>query len=181
MTMDGADPFALLGLPRRFRLSPTEVQVAHLRRLAHLHPDRVQDPVERIEAARAAAMLNQARSILEDEEQRANALLVLLGGAAPESDRSLPDGFLLEMMEVRERIEEAISSDDAAKRDELVAWAADERRRLLEEAGARLDAASATSEAERSEPLRQARLTLNALRYFERLLEQVRDGAGPGL
>ena len=160
------DPWTLLGLARSYAVAPATVQVAHLRRLAALHPDRIADPVRREEAARDVAALNEARDVLLDDERRADRLLALLGGPSKESDRSLPDGYLLEVMELREALEEAAASGDPATRAAVEAQATERRRAHLAEVSRLFAEALPTPD---EETLRRIRLELNAWRYVERL------------
>ncbi len=161
------DPFDLLGLPPTFDLDRAAIDRAYLSRAAAVHPDLAAgDP----EAPRRSALLNRARSILSDPESRAAALLARLGGPSKESDRSLPDGFLAEILEVREEIEAAARSTDHAARARWEAWA-DERR------AAHIAEISRLFAAPDAPPLRAIRMELNAWRYVERLIEQL-DTAG---
>jgi molecular chaperone HscB len=166
------DPFTLLGLPRSFDIDPGVLQAAYLRRAAALHPDRLTDPLAQTHAQREAAALNDARAALADDEQRANVLLALLGGPAKDQDKSLPEGFLIEMMEVREAMDAALATGDAAERDRLDRWAREHRQAHVENvrAGfAGLGAAPAPGQ------LAALRRELNAWRYIERMLQQLRD------
>src|SRR3954468_4207742 len=123
------DLFALLGLERKFDVAAAQVQMAARKKLAALHPDRVTEPVAQAQAARESARINQAAAVLADDEQRANHLLLLLGGDPKEPAKSLPDGFLLEMMDVRQEMERALASGDAGERDRLESWAEQERQK----------------------------------------------------
>ena len=98
------DPFELLGLERRFDIDRRALQAAYLKRSAQLHPDRFPEAADQAEAAGRAARLNTARDMLADDERRADVLLRLLGGPAREEDKSLPDGFLMDIMEARQEI-----------------------------------------------------------------------------
>src|SRR5260221_11890546 len=102
--MGPRDPFAVLGLPRRYDLDPVEIERRYLDRSAALHPDMLgpegrdavgSDPEE----GGAAAELNKAREILEDPEQRAIALWKLNGGGGGAQAKCLPRGFGSTMIE----------------------------------------------------------------------------------
>ncbi len=164
------DPFALLGLDRSFRIDQPALQRAWLQRTAALHPDRHPDPVQ---AASLLSRVNRAKSVLEDPEQRANALLVLLGGPAREQDKSLPDGFLTGMMEARQEAEEALHSADAPALERWKQWARDERENYHRQTAALFD--RAVSDGAAPDTLRQLRATLNAWRYIERMIEQLSE------
>jgi hypothetical protein len=121
------------------------------------------------------AVLNDARRVLEDPEKRANALLARLGGPAKEKDKSLPDGFLAEMMETREAIEAA--AQDPTRRAEWEAWALERRRETADEVGVMFRSLSSPP---KTEELSAIRRRLNAWRYVERLIEQLDPDYRPG-
>ncbi|MFT5422668.1 MAG: DnaJ-domain-containing protein 1 [Phycisphaerales bacterium] len=171
------DPFALLGLPRSFRLTRADIESAYLQRAASLHPDLSGEKAD--EAARASSDLNHAKQALLDPETRANALLALIGGAGKSEDKSLPDGFLMEIMEIRQQIEAdlavggeggkgGVGGVDESKRAQWEAWAESRRADLIERVGELFDAASQGRQA-----LPRIRTQLNAWRYTERLIEQL--------
>ena len=171
------DPFAILGLPRRFDLDPLQVQRAYLARAATAHPDLA--PGGGGEAgpgsgsgAMDPSALNRAKAVLDDPEQRADALLLVLGGPPREADRSLPDGFRVEIMDIRERLDEAVASRDTAAAAELESWAAQRRAGHIRAAA---ELFGALPRPPTAEALRAIRRELNAWRYIERMLEQARD------
>jgi molecular chaperone HscB len=177
--MNTDDPFALLDLPRRFEIDREALQAAYLRKSAALHPDRYSDPIEQAEAAERAAALNRARAVLADDEQRANALLALLGGPGKEQEKDLPDGFLMAIMEIRQTMEEVLASGDAARQHDFEEWADDEREALLEKIAGLFR--QATPEDGGPPPpalLREIRIDLNALRYVQRMIEQLEPPEG---
>jgi len=164
--MAESSPFETLGLAARFDLEPGEIRRAYLERVASAHPDAGAGG----EADRCSAVLNRARATLEDPERRAGVLLAALGGPSKEEDRSLPDGFLMEVMELRERVEGTLAGGDAEAREACVAEAEARRAAYIDEVGslfASLGADPAASE------LAGIRTTLNAWRYIERLIEQL--------
>lgn len=163
------DPFDTLGLDRRFDLDDAQLHRHFLERSAASHPDRFTDPIEQADAADRSAGINEAYRVLKDPEQRANALLRLLGGASKEDDKSLPPDLLMEMMEVRERQEAAEASGDDGALRSLAAWARQQRQDHLGRIGRLFSQAAAGPD---PQVLRQIRLELNALRYFQRMVEQ---------
>ena len=161
------DPFAALGLPRRFDLDAAAMNRAYLARSAALHPDMAGDSPE---AARAAAALNNAKRVLDHAESRADALLILLGGPSRGDHKDLPPGFLIEIMEMREAVESAIASGDSAERAKWGAWATGRRAGYIAEVSARF---AALGPAPSNAALAEMRTVLNAWRYIERLIEQL--------
>jgi len=172
------DPFARLGLPRRFDLDRPALEKAYVKASARHHPDRAgDDPEARAEAERTSAAISDAYARLRDDEARANLLLELLGGPDRSEGRDLPDGFLMEMMETREQMEADLGGPDAeAKRSRWTDWARERRRERLAAVAPRFDRLLGNGmpdEAERERLIREIRVELNALRYVERMLEQL--------
>lgn len=166
------DAFSTLGLEPSFGVTRAAVEAAYLARIAGAHPDTDGDT-----GGVDPAALNDARRALLDDEKRANLVLAAMGGPGAAEDRSLPDGFLQEIMALRMEIE---AGGDAA-RAEWAAWA--EQRRasevgaigaLFERAGAEAGGASGPSDL-----LKEIRRMLNAWRYTERLIEQLDPGYDP--
>lgn len=166
------DPFGALGLPRRFDLSEPEIEGAFLQRLAGTHPDIAGDA-----ASMDAAALTAARSTLSDPEKRAAALLSLLGGPSAADDDSLPDGFLMEIMELRSEVEDELAGGDEAARARWEAFANDRRAAHIAAVRELFAGLVDTSDAGR---LAEIRTELNAWRYTERLIEQLDPGYDPG-
>jgi molecular chaperone HscB len=163
----GADPFQTLGLPPAFQVDAAAVERAYLTASATVHPDLAAgDP----DAPGRMAEINEARRVLENPELRADALLARLGGPSREQERGLPEGFLAEMMEIRERIDAALSGGSPPERAAWEAWAMDRREEAVREAGALF---AGLSSPPKPEELRAVRVRLNAWRYIERLIEQL--------
>ena len=144
-----------------------------IRRAADCHPDRAGDPVAAAEAGRRSAALNEARAALRDPERRADLLLSRLGGPSAAEEKSLPPAFLTEMMELRERVEEAVADADPAGCEEIEREISAERDDRIERVRELFVEA-----AEDSGRLREIRLELNVWRYHERLLAELRGTAG---
>ncbi len=190
------DPFDQLGLPPTFDLDGAAIQHAYLARAGAVHPDRAaSNPTaahhrhEAIDPDAAAAALNHARAVLADPEQRAEALLGRLGGPAKDHDRSLPNGFLTEMMSLRESIDAHLTAGDRAAVQTHLDGAEARRARHIRRVGELFRDVLATPSASGpagSDPatstLAAIRRELNAWRYIERLIEQVESpgGAPPG-
>lgn len=165
--MPDSDPYQTLGLPVSFDLDPQAVERAYLARVASVHPD-LGSGLPDDEVLSEAAELNRARQTLLNPETRALALLRILGHTA--EDRSLPDGFLMEMMEVRTDLEQTQSSGDTARLGHWRRWASEQRHAWTERIGALFREHAQTPG---PGPLAEIRRALNAWRYIERMLEQV--------
>jgi DnaJ-domain-containing protein 1 len=173
------DPFDTLGLPAVFTLDTASIERAALSKLSRLHPDMGGNMGANAASADAnadadldqavqAARINAARDTLLFTLARAEALLKRLGGPAKEADKSLPPGFLVEIMSVREQAEEALASNDVSSRATWTQWALEERGQAESRANALFTQAASNPAA-----LRDLRTHLNKWRYIERLIEQL--------
>lgn len=103
------DSFRVLGVPRRFGLSPEELKQSYRRLMAEYHPDRHTDkPLperERIDGI--AARVTNAFQILKMPHTRATHLLELVGHRMEETSKSDLVGieFLMQTMELRETVD----------------------------------------------------------------------------
>lgn len=165
--MSELDPFELLGVPRRFSVDEQALRQAFLKASAEQHPDRFSDPIEQADAVETMSKLTDAYRVLSDPELRAKALLALSGLELAEDKDKLPPDLLMEVMEVREEMEAAVQSGDQAEIDRLRHWAGEQRDRYLRKLGLLLDAELDADKA------KAVRLELNALRYMQRMLDQI--------
>ena len=163
------DPFATLGLEPRFDLDGEDLRRRFLAASSEAHPDRFIDPLEQAEAVEQMSALTDAYRVLSDPESRARALLRRSGLEAEGDKDKLPPDLLMQVMEVREELESAIESGNADELKRLRGWATDQRADYLAQLAAifqkPLDQKAAS----------QVRLELNALRYMQRMLEQMPD------
>jgi len=158
------DPFAALGLPTRFDLETAQIERAYLARVASVHPD-LGDTGD--EAADSAAALNLARQTLLNPETRAAALLSSMGFHG--EDKSLPDGFLIEIMDVRMELEEAFAEGNPERIAHWRLWADDRRKEWIETISGLFHRLTGSRDAE---TLSEIKRSLNAWRYIERMIEQ---------
>jgi molecular chaperone HscB len=175
------DHFERLGLPRRFSVDPAAVERAYLERSRAAHPDfhATAAPAEQRASLERTAALNEAYLAVRDPFRRAEYLLTLLGGPSAHSAKHLDQAFLIEMMDIRERIEEAGTGGPCgaareAIRDELRAKDDD----LLAGVGAafaRLEGLAGDS-LERAELLTAIRRQLNAAKTIRSLIRDLDIG-----
>ena len=122
-----ADPYGMLGLPRRYHVDARAVEDAYRALARQVHPDRYtkKSAAERRMSLQWTAALNDARRTLRDDDRRAWWLAT--GSTTPrERGAQLDPAFLEEMFEWREAEEDAPGSmralaraREAAIRDEL--------------------------------------------------------------
>lgn len=165
--------FDILKVPRSFSIDEQQVRRNYLQRSAACHPDRFTDPVQQADAAEESARLNDAYQTLLDPEKRANTLIALHGGPAKEDDQSLPPDLLMEVMEAREELEAALEKEDRDAIKRLHDWATAQRSERLTTIGELFEQARTQGSENKTDTLKRVRLELNALRYFQRMLEQM--------
>jgi molecular chaperone HscB len=160
------DPFELFDLPRRHAVARDLVESRYLELSKAAHPDNVvgESLADRRRAVEQASRINAAYRSLRDPVLRAEALVKLAGVDLDSSDpqHGAPhptQTFLLEMIDLRERLEDAGPAGLPALQAEIEA-----------RADAALDAAIAALDAGDS---RAAAEHLVARRYFQRFLDEV--------
>ena len=118
-----ADYFDLLGLERCYAVDEAKLEAACRALTRNVHPDRFtgQPDEVRAMATRLSAEVNQAVDVLKDPVRRANYMLELAGGPSAAEVHDVPGDLLMEVMTLREQIEEAQAQSDAEALDATVA------------------------------------------------------------
>ena len=164
-----ADHFALLGLPRRYRIDAAALDRAYRTLQAEIHPDRhasADDAARRL-ALQASARVNEAFSVLHDPAGRGEYLLGLQGVASlAETDTSMPMDFLAEQMERREELEDANARGDHAALEAALAAIGVDLRNLEAELAVALDDAQALDE---------AKTMVRKLRFLQRVRHEITE------
>jgi len=160
------DPFATLGVERKFDVDLAALEKTHRELSRALHPDKfvAAPPGERRAALEKAVQVNESWRTLRDPIRRAEALFSLYGIAVGETNepKASPE-FLMEVMERREELAEARARKDLAavkKMAEEMAARSGEAERALADGFARGDYASVLPR-------------LGELRFYKRFLEEV--------
>jgi Fe-S protein assembly co-chaperone HscB len=163
--------FTSLGLPRSYVIDKSQLEKNYLELARLTHPDLAGDDAEaQLAALDLSAKLNEAHRILADDEARASYYLTLIGGPSPEEHKSLPEGFLPLIMIAREELAEAQLEGDTDRIKSLEQDAIAQKQARLSEFERLITNAT-------PENLQLARTELNAVRYYERLLESTRGEA----
>jgi molecular chaperone HscB len=171
--------FDLLGLPTHYALDAAEVERNYLARNRAAHPDYHQQTStaqQRVSMEMTAA-LNEAYATLKHPFRRAEYLLGLHGGPTAAEAKEMAPAFLEEMLELRMEIEElrgeapdapARAAMEKQLRQRNDALAADLGRRFVD-----LEMLPA-DDAQRPRVLLQIRQLLNAAKYVQNLLRDLR-------
>jgi molecular chaperone HscB len=131
--------FELFGLPQRFEQDRAEIDARWKELQREAHPDRfaAQGHAAQRAALQWSVRINEAYQRLKDPLKRAAYLCELLGAPInAENNTAMPRDFLVEQMEWREALDEAIDEEELeALSDRVLA----RRRELLQRIGQLLD------------------------------------------
>lgn len=169
--MATADPFATLGLERRFDLEPRVLEARHRELAKALHPDRYvgKSASERRMALNRALEVSEAFRALKDPVRRAEVLATSLGLDVSEtSPEKASQALLFEMMEVREELAEIVRSADRPAFDALSRRVTVRRDDVLARLTEAFDGAPS-----RAEALHAVIPLLYELRYLRRFAEEL--------
>jgi len=169
--------FDRLGLPVRFELSLPELERRYLAWSRELHPDfyQTRTPAEQAMSLKLSASLNDAYSTLKDPVRRAEYLLFLFEGPTAAEHRSMPQGFLEEILELRMEIDEAKEEgllDSPAVRV-LRQRIKREREEAMDTIGVMFREMEASSEPPATAALATIREQLNTVKYRDGLLREL--------
>jgi len=137
------DFFSLFGLPVRFEVDQASLDEAYRTVQSQAHPDRFAKAgdAERRVAMQWAAHANEAYRTLRQPLKRAIYLLSLRGvDIQAENNTAMAPAFLMQQMEWREALQEAVEDRAADRLDALLRDLRQERRERLAALGALLDA-----------------------------------------
>jgi len=170
---DAFNCFELFGLEPSFEIDLDALHRKYLQLSRLIHPDLAgrRDENARKRSLALSARFNQAYEVLRDPVRRAEYLLRLLGGATCCEDRSVPEDLLDRVMTLREQVEAACEAGRSGELDELAGQVRNLRDRALESI-AELARRLGRDGCEEG-PCRALRKQLNALKYWEGLLERI--------
>lgn len=137
------DFFSLFGLPARFAVDQAALDEAYRTVQSQAHPDRFANAgdAERRVAMQWAAHANEAYRTLRQPLKRAIYLLSLRGvDIQAENNTAMAPAFLMQQMEWREALQEAVEERAADRLDSLLGDLRQERRERVDALGALLDA-----------------------------------------
>lgn len=137
------DYFALFGLPARFTVDEAALDAAYRTVQSQAHPDRFAHAgdAERRVAMQWAAHANEAYRTLRQPLKRAIYLLSLRGiDIQAENNTAMAPAFLMQQMEWREALQDAVQQRDGAALDALLRSLRQEKRERQSALGGLLDA-----------------------------------------
>ncbi len=159
--------FQLFGLPERYQLDRVELSQRYCALQNEVHPDKFShrsEPERRL-SMQWATQINEAYQTLGNPVRRGRYLLLQRGvDTQEETNTAMPVDFLMQQMEWREAIEEAVQARDAAALTDLEMRLQHEMQELERELAAKIDV--------RCDYLAAAG-DVRKLRFMEKLAEQI--------
>ena len=172
---DALDHFELFGVERGYDIDQELLHRKYLALSRSIHPDVASQQSEEIRqrALVLSSELNRAYDTLQSPVSRAEYLLSLAGGPAAANDKSVPPELLGEVVMLREAIEEARGSGDMGELERI-------RQRVSAGQQAALEAIARLCRSLKPGAIKEQkdlRIQLNAVKYWNNLLEQLPTGA----
>ncbi|HKR38135.1 MAG TPA: Fe-S protein assembly co-chaperone HscB [Paraburkholderia sp.] len=158
--------FVLFGLPEQFAIDANALDHAYRTVQAQVHPDRFAaagEAQKRI-AMQWATRTNEAYQTLRDPLKRAKYLLHLRGiDVGAENNTAMEPAFLMQQMEWREAIEDAVGAKNVDALDALAGELRDDERVRFTKLAALLDSGS-------NQPAAEA---VRQLMFIERVASEI--------
>lgn len=163
-----ADYFVVLGVERVFDIDQVKLRSSFRAISRNIHPDRFSGQSNEMVsmATRLSAEVNESYATLENPVRRANYMLELAGGPSAVEVRDVPGNLLVEVMMLREEIEEATDEKDQESLDRIRRSLADRREETLRKVADTADRLATVD----NETKTEFRKLLNSLKYFDNLL-----------
>jgi len=173
-----ANYFELLNLTAAFDIDKKVLRKNYKALMSICHPDRfvAKSETEKSAAVLATAHVTQAFNTLKSPPQRASYLLELLGCAVNfNASLSTDSQFLMEQLELRERLEKLVLSEDPdAEIQALMDYAGSLQAKEGQSFQAFYEQLSASAQTESRESLFQnAHDSVLKLRFLEKLVEEI--------
>ena len=177
-----AEPFELLNLPVTYQIDLTELENVYLRLSRMVHPDyfgTTGGPEKRL-SEDLSARLNNAYRLLKDPLARSDFLLTRSGGPAASHDKRVPPDLLGEVLDLREKIEQAKSAGRTAELAEVHAQLTRRSGAAFEQLArlhAELESAQEAGHAAApkvGELLSRIRMAINGIHFLQNLVKESR-------
>lgn len=134
--------FKFFGLPLSPNIDPADLKRKFYANSKRFHPDfhTLSDQTTQDEALDQSTLNNQGYKILSDEDLRLKHFLEVHGALGEEGSNTVPQDFLMEIMEVNEALMELEFDDDPLARQKVEALITQLEADLVEEVSGPLQA-----------------------------------------
>lgn len=159
-----SDDFELMGLPRQFALDRAELDARWKALQKQAHPDRFagEGGVAQRVAMQWSVRINEAYQRLKHPLQRAAYLCELFGvPVRAEDNTAMPGAFLMQQMEWREALDDAVTEADI---DQIALEVASVKREMLQKCEQLLHSLAGAQEAVQ---------TVRSLMFVERFVQDI--------
>lgn len=158
--------FALFGIQASFEIDKKKIEDNYLKLQTLLHPDRFATASEQARriSVQQSAYLNEAYNTLMDTCNRAAYLLQLKGVVRDKQATMADDNFLVEQMELRERLEAATTAES----DQALAQLSSE----IETQSKQIE--QAFEQAYREDELDSAHQLLDKMKFMQKLSSEIK-------
>lgn len=163
------DFFSLFDLPRQFQLDNAALDLRYRELQSQVHPDKFAhlNDAEKRQSLQWATRVNEGYQTLRDALKRGRYLLSLHGvDTQEEHNTAMPLDFLMQQMEWREGLQDAIAAKDIDRLNALSDIARNETRKLQQQLAEQLDV---------TREFIAAGGTVRKLRFLEKLAEEIAD------
>jgi len=163
------DFFTVFSLPRSFLLDNAALDQRYRELQSQVHPDKFShlSDLEKRLSMQWATRVNEGYQTLRDPLKRGRYLLTLHGvDTQEENNTAMPMDFLMQQMEWREGLQDAIAAKDIDALDVLADTARNETRNLQQQLAEQLDT---------THEFVAAAGTVRKLRFLEKLAEEIAD------
>lgn len=162
------DFFALFDLPVSFDVDLNTLAERYRKAQREVHPDKFANAAEaeRRLSMQVAARINEAHRVLKDPLARGRYLLELRGIDLDDMDTAFDGAFLMQQMELRERLAEVNASADPHQQLQVIA------REISVHSQALIAEMAALLQTEDRDDWQQAREATRKLQFFRRLKEE---------
>ncbi|MEK7737552.1 MAG: Fe-S protein assembly co-chaperone HscB [Pseudomonadota bacterium] len=161
------DYYALFGLPRAYALDTADLEQHYRELQTRVHPDKhahLSDAERRL-AMQWSTQVNEAYRTLRLPLRRAQYMLRLAGiDVQLEHNTAMPPDFLMQQMEWREAVEEALTGNDTEALEHL-------HRRIKQEMAGQYRLLESQMDTQRDHPA--AAGTVRQLMFQEKLLQEI--------
>ncbi len=164
-----------LGLPRRFSVDLAELERLYLAKSREVHPDfhSLASADAQAKSLVDTAAVNEAYITLKDSFRRADYLMQLLGGPTATQHKDMTQMFLMEMMDLREELEQAKTSHSEEAIEKMERDLSSRFDDAMQSVAKQFEKIEAGAEAEAI--LLQIRKELNAAKVIRGLLRDVHN------
>ena len=172
---DTSDCFELFGIRRAYEINLKDLHRKYLALSRVIHPDMAggESQERRSQALNLSAEFNRAYDTLREPVTRAEYLLTLAGGPTRSEDKSVSQSLLTQVLMLREEIEEASARHDASALTSLKKQITGRQQITMRQVADLARGLDQGGEQNR----KQLRESLNALKYWNNLLDQIRPSA----